>query len=231
MTARASWAFSGTILYERLIRWEGGEKFADLTSWITLPEYRNYSLRLFEAVASLQDRTLTCHTAIQPIHALYQRFGFRQVENEWIVIPPTLNPLRLPGWFRGRITTDVERILEKLDGREAAYVRELESDVCHPMLVTHRGQYCLIIFTRAKGRRIHFSRIHHVSNREVFSACLDHICWRLALANRTLLVAVDAAPAPRDAFRGAVARPRWRAFPCIAQKRCDRSKSTTFIPN
>jgi len=183
--------FFGTILYERLI--DGRmEKFADLTSWVTLPEYRNHSLRLFEAVASLEDRTLTCHTAIRSIHALYQRFGFKELENKWIVIMPTLNPLRPLGWFRGRITTDVERILHKLSGREAAYVRELESDICHPMLVTHKGQHCLIIFTRTKGRRIHFSRIHHVSNREIFFACLDHICWRLALANRTLLVAVDA---------------------------------------
>jgi len=183
--------FFGTILYERLI--EGRlEKFADLTSWITLPEYRNHSLRLFEAVAGLQDRTLICHTAIQPIHALYRRFGFRELENKWIVIPPTLNLWRPHGWFRGRITTDVERILQKLDGEEAAYVRELESDICHPMLVTYRGRNCLIIFTRAKGRRIHFSRVHHVSDREVFFKCVDHICWRLALANRTLLVAVDA---------------------------------------
>jgi hypothetical protein len=183
--------FFGTILYERMI--DGRlERFADLTSWVTLPEYRNHSLRLFEAVASLKDRTLTCHTAIRPIHALYHRFGFKELENKWIVILPTWNLLRPDTWFRGRITTSLERILKTLEGPEAAYVRELESDICHPMLVTYRGRHCLIIFTRSKGRRVHFSRIHHIGNREIFLACIDHICWRLALANRTLPVAVDA---------------------------------------
>ena len=183
--------FFGTILYERMI--EGRvEKFANLTSWVTLPEYRNHSLRLFEAVVGMEDRTLTCFTALPATGPLYRRFGFQDLESKWIVILPTLNPLRLAGWFRGRIITDPEQILQKLDDREAAYVRQLESDICHPMLVTHRGQQCLILFTRAKGRRFHFARIHPVSNREVFLACLDHIRWRLALASRTFLLAIDA---------------------------------------
>jgi len=183
--------FFGTILYERLI--DGRvEKFADLTSWVTLPEYRNHSLRLFEAVAGLHDRTLTCHTAIQSIHPLYRRIGFKELESKWIVILPNLNPLRPDGWFRGRIITAPGQILKKLDDREGACVRELASDICHPMLVTHRGRKCLMLFTRAKGRRFHFARIHHVSNREVFLACLDHIRWRMAIVSRALLLAIDA---------------------------------------
>lgn len=183
--------FFGTILYERVI--EGRvEKFANLTSWVTLPEYRNHSLRLFEAVVGMEDRTLTCFTALPATYPLYRRFGFQDLESKWIVILPTLNPWRPAGWFRGRIITDTEQILQKLDDPEAAYVRQLESAICHPLLVIHRGQQCLILFTRAKGRRFHFSRIHHVSNREVFLACLDHIRWRLALANRTFLLAIDA---------------------------------------
>ncbi len=183
--------FFGTILYEREI--EGRrEKFADLTSWVTLPEYRNHSLRLFEAVAGLRDRTLTCHTAINSVHPLYRRFGFQELENKWIVILPKLNPLRPDGWFRGRIITDPARILEKIPDGEGAHVRHLVSDVCHPMLVTHGGRQCLIIFTRTKGRRFHFAHLHHVSDRDVFLACLDHIRWRMALASRALLMAVDA---------------------------------------
>lgn len=194
--------FYGTILDERTI---GGrvEKFANLTSWVTLPDYRNHSLRLFEAVAAIEDRTLTCFTALPATYPLYRRFGFADLEDQWIVTLPTLSPTRPDGWLRGRIITDLERIQQQLEEPEATLVRHLASDLCHPLLVTHRGQQCLVFYTRTKGRRFHFSRIHYLGNREVFLACLDHLRWRMALANRALLIAIDARLLDGEIPRGA----------------------------
>jgi hypothetical protein len=182
--------FFGTILYERTI--EGRvEKFANLTSWVTLPEYRSHSLRLFEAVVSIKDRTLTCHTAIPTIYPLYLRFGFKNLETKWIVLLPVPAPWWPHRWFRGRITTNPDVIATQLRGVQREFFVHLRSADCEQMLITYRGAVCHVVYTRTKGRRYHFSRIHHVSNREIFSACLGHIRWRMALANRTLLLAMD----------------------------------------
>jgi len=182
--------FFGTILYEREI--DGRvEKFANLTSWVTLPEFRNHSLRLFQAVMGIEDRTLTCHTAIPTIDPLYRRFGFENLETKWIVLLPLPSAWRPAGWFRGRITTNPEVIATQLRGVSREFFVHLRSADCRQMLVTWRGARCHLVFTHTKGRRAHFSRIHYVSDREVFRACLDHIRWRMALKNRTVLLAID----------------------------------------
>ena len=182
--------FFGTILYERTI--EGRvEKFANLTSWVTLPEYRNHSLRLFDAVMGIEDRTLTCHTAIPTIDPLYRRFGFQNLETKWVVLLPIPILWKPAGWLRGRITTNPEVIATELRGVQREFFVHLRSADCQQMLVTYRGARCHIVFTHTKGRRAHFSRIHHVSNPEVFHTCLDHIRWRMALKNHTALLAID----------------------------------------
>jgi len=182
--------FFGTILYERMI--EGRtEKFANLTSWVTLPEYRNHSLRLFEAVMGIEDRTLTCHTAIPTIDPLYRRFGFEDMETKWVVLLPVPVLWKPAGWLRGHITMNPEVIATELRGLQREFFVHLRSADCRQMLITYRGAKCHVVFTHTKGRRAHFSRIHHVSNREVFRACLDHVRWRMALKNRTALLAID----------------------------------------
>jgi hypothetical protein len=183
--------FFGTILYERLIE-DRLEKFANLTSWVTLPEYRNHSLRLFEAVMGIEDRTLTCHTAIPTIDPLYRRFGFQDLESKWVVLLPLPDFWKPGGWLRGSITTNPDVIATELRGWQREFCVHLRLADCRQMLITHRGEKCHVVFTHTKGRRAHFSRIHHISNREVFRACLDHVRWRMALGNRTALLAVDA---------------------------------------
>lgn len=183
--------FFGTILYERTI--EGRvEKFANLTSWVTLPEYRNHSLRLFEAVVSIKDRTLVCLTPIASMYPLYRRFGFEDLETKWIVLLPLpghWNPL---GWFRGSITANPEVIATELRGEPREFFCHLRAAHCEQLLVRYRGARCHVIYTRTKGLRFHFSRIHYISNHEVFHACIDHIRWRMAVASRTLLLAIGA---------------------------------------
>ena len=83
--------FIGTIWSVREI---GGktERFCNLSSWITLPEYRNHSLQLFKAVMELRDCTITCHTPAGPLYPLYRRFGFSDLETKLRIIRP------LPAW-------------------------------------------------------------------------------------------------------------------------------------
>ena len=183
--------FFGTILYDRII--EGRvEKFANLTSWVTLPEYRNHSLRLFEAVVSIEDRTLTCLTAIPTMVPLYRRFGFQDLETKWMVLLPVPVPWKPLGWFRGRITTNPDVIATELRGEQREFFCHLRAADCEQMLIRYRGARCHVVYTRTKGLRFHFSRIHYISNHEVFHACFDHIRWRMACANRTLLLAIGA---------------------------------------
>ncbi len=193
--------FFGTILSERVV--DGRvEKFANLTSWVTLPEYRNHSLRLFEAVSGLEGRTLTCFTARPEIAPLYRRFGFEELETKWLVVLPPPAPTRPFGWLRGRITTNAAIVSTGLRGVQRELCIHHRALGCGQMLITHRGAQCHVIYTRTKGRRRHFSRIHHISTPEIFAACLDHIRWRLTLEQRTVALAIDARlwQGPRPAF-------------------------------
>lgn len=182
--------FFGTILYERTIDGRT-EKFANLTSWVTLPEYRNHSLQLFQAVMGIEDRTLTCHTAIPAIDPLYRRFGFKDLETKWIVLLPLPSVLRPERWFRGSITTNPEVIATELRGIQREFFVHLRETDCRQMLIKYRGEKCHVVFSVTKGRRAHFSRIHHISNRELFRECLGHVRWRMGLQNRTALLAID----------------------------------------
>src|SRR5258708_35115417 len=130
--------FFGTILYERTI--DGRvEKFANLTSWVTLPEYRNHSLRLFQAVMGIEDRTLTCHTAIPTIDPLYRRFGFENLETKWIVLLPLPSVRQPAGWFRGRITMNPEVIATELRGVQREFFVPLPFSDCRLILINQHA--------------------------------------------------------------------------------------------
>ena len=95
-------------------------------------------------------------------------------------------------WLRGRITSNPDIIATELRGWQREFCVHLRSADCRQMLISHRGQKCHVVFTHTKGRRAHFSRIHHISDRQIFRECLGHLRWRMGLKNRTALLAIDA---------------------------------------
>jgi hypothetical protein len=188
--------YFGVILSERPI---GGriEKFANLTSWITLPEYRNHSLSLFKAVASIEGRTITCTTPRKEVLPLYYRFGFRDLETQARILYP-LPALNAPSaWLGYRATTNHERIRVRLDPADREIFDHHRPHPCGHLLIYNRREYCLVIFSRTKGRRYHFANIHHISNVTVFMKNLDRVRFHLGLAAKALFVMIEARMIPQ----------------------------------
>lgn len=174
--------FFGVIPSEREIDGRR-ERFANLTSWVTLPEYRNHALRLFQAVATLEDRTLTCMTPLTATYPFYRRFGFQDLETKLrILLPvPSLRALR----YRAR------NIARHAAGAAREIFESHRSAPCKHLLIERGGRQCLVTFSRTKGRRRHFARVHGFTDREVFIDALESLRWRLMLAARAPLVMIE----------------------------------------
>jgi hypothetical protein len=182
--------FFGVILYEREI---GGtiEKFGNLSSWITLPEYRNHSLKLFQAAVSIEGRTLLCLTPRIEILPLYLRSGFQKLERKLCILHPLPSFSAPLSWLRYRSTTSPARIRRRLAGNDIAIFEHHNLPHCRHLLIHNAEAYCHIVFTRTKGNRFHFARVHHISNPEIFIANLDRVRLRLGLSARALFVMID----------------------------------------
>lgn len=175
--------FFGAIPSERRI--DGRvEKFANLTSWVTLPEYRQHSIKLCQAVATIEGRTLTCMTPLTATHPFYRRFGFHDLETKLRVLLPVPWPPQPRAWMRYRITSDLHAIRARLSGEELSVFEDHAAEPCRHLLIHGGGERCHVVFSRSKGRRRYLARVHHLSDRRIFLENLDRIRLHLTLAAR-----------------------------------------------
>lgn len=182
--------FFGTIWSEREI---GGrmERLCNLTSWITLPDYRHHSLLLLKAVLALEDCTITCHSPAPQLYPIYKKFGFRDLETKLrIILPWPSLPPRLG--LGARVFTDPEKIAPRLSEAERAILAAHRVAGCGHLLIESRAGSCYLVFTRTRGRKRTFSHLHHVGSPAVFVRLLDRIKLHLLFMNRTPLIMIDA---------------------------------------
>lgn len=182
--------FFGTIWSEREI---GGrrERLCNLTSWITLPEYRNHSLLLLKAVLALGDCTITCHSPAPHLYPIYKKFGFSDLETDlriilpWPSVPPRLG-------IGTRVLTNPAQIAPRLGDAERRILEAHRVPGCGHLLIESRQESCYLVFTRTRGRRRHFSHLHYIGVPSVFVRFLDRIKLHLFAVNRTPLIMLDA---------------------------------------
>jgi hypothetical protein len=166
--------------------WRG--HVCNLSTWVTLPEYRAHSLRLLQAVLGLEDCTLTCHTPDGKLYPLYKKFGFADLETHVRVLPPC--PPLAALWPAWRTTTCVEKIAPRLHGREAEICAHHRGLRCGHLLVWRGDEYCYVIFTRTRGRRAWFAQVQWISHPQIFAARLGDVRRALLLATGTPLVMI-----------------------------------------
>jgi hypothetical protein len=182
--------FLGTIWSEREI---GGrrERLCNLTSWITLPGYRNHSLLLLKPVLALRDCTITCHSPAPHLYPLYKKFGFSDLETHlrvilpWPSLPPRLG-------LGARVFTDPAHIAPRLDEAERRILEAHRVPGCGHLLIEARHGSCYLVFTRTRGRRHYFSHFHYIGAPSIFVRFLDRVKLHLLAVNRTLLIMLDA---------------------------------------
>jgi len=179
--------FFGTIWSDR--NFEGrAERICNITSWITLPEYRHASLRLLQAILDLKDCTITCHSPAPHLYPLYQRLGFQDLETKvCVLLPPPSARLGL----RYRVISDLSKMAHWLQGDDERILRAHRPHACGHLLVLGSDDYCYLVYSKTKGKRTHFSHIHYISNREVFVRALDRIKLALFRVTRTPFLMLD----------------------------------------
>ncbi len=191
--------YFGVILSERTIAGRT-EKFANLTSWITLPEYRNHSLKLFKAVATMEGRTITCVSPSKEVLPLYLKFGFRELESKAGILYPLPSPSAPSAWFGYAATTNPAKIRARLDAPDRAIFDHHRPHPCGHLLIHNKQEYCYAVFTRTMGLRYHFAKVHYISNPPVFVRNLDRARLHLGLAAKALLVMIESRLLPQDGF-------------------------------
>lgn len=183
--------FFGTIWSEREIAGRP-ERFCNLTSWITLPDYRNQSLLLLKSVLALEHCTITCHSPAGNLYPLYRRFGFSDLETKLRIILPWPSWHSPAQWLGYKLSSHPNEIAPHLDAANLRLLEAHRSPACGHLLIRAGTDSCYLIFTRTKGKRFHFSHVHYVSNRELFARAIDRIKLHLLRVNRTPLIMIDA---------------------------------------
>lgn len=182
--------FFGTIWSEREIAGRR-ERMCNLSSWITLPEYRNQSLLLLKAVMALGDCTITCHSPAGPLYPLYKRFGFHDLETRLRILLPRPAWQSPADWLGYSSSSDPDFIAEHVSEADRAVLEAHRPHRCGHLLIHGGGSYCYLIHTKTKGKRYHFSHLHYLSDRDIFLRNLDRIRLRLLCANATPLIMID----------------------------------------
>jgi hypothetical protein len=79
--------FLGAIYSERLV---GGrlERFCNLSSWYTIPQFRNFSLKLLMAVLAQRGYTFTNLTPSEQVVQVLKAYGFRPLESHKLLCGP-----------------------------------------------------------------------------------------------------------------------------------------------
>lgn len=182
--------FFGTILFERQIAGRT-EKFCNLTSWVTFPEYRNQSLLLFKKIQEDTGRTITCVSPHKNVYPLYRRCGFEDLETKQKLVLPRPTAQFFPQWFRCSATTNPDRIAAQLPPDQRALLEHHRPLRCGHLLVHTPQGDCYIIFTKMPGRRVNFCRVQFIGNREAFTQNFAYIQWRLFLASGWPFLMID----------------------------------------
>jgi N-acetylglutamate synthase-like GNAT family acetyltransferase len=174
--------FMGLIFSRRLICGKV-KKFCNMTSWIIKDGYRGKGLGdlMLQHLFKLKDYTITNLTSAKVMsNWLRTKYGFKQFETGFIVIPP------LPGigYFtdkcsllfggsavRGNMDEDNIRI----------YSDHAECKCTHIVLKTPH-ELCYMILTKTRKNNLPFAEIHYISNIQMLIKHIKYI--RVALPVR-----------------------------------------------
>jgi hypothetical protein len=174
--------FIGTVFSRRVI--DGRiEKFCN----VTLEDYRHESMALIKPLLGLKDYTITNLTPTPPVHALFTRLGFQELDQTLhILLPiPSLNRPRSACPSRYRMLTRPEDIAGLLNAPDAAIFRDHQLKHCRHLLIAGQNDYCYVVFTRTRGRRHSFSLVHYLSDPSIFFGNLNRAKLTMDLMSKT----------------------------------------------
>ncbi len=157
--------FMGTIFSKRRI--EGrDEVFCNTSSWIVREEYRHASILLLKPVLAMRDCTIVNWTPTDRAYEIFEKLGFRKLESNQVLIPPTA---QLKSFFGASCTSD-PTVLEAELGEDdrALYDALRPSESVHHILLRAGSRTCYIIATKNTYKRVPFAVVQFASDYDLF---------------------------------------------------------------
>jgi len=160
---------AGAIVLFRARRWIGGEwrRTCGLSSWLVLPEFRDDSIQLLVHATRDNDLVYVNFTPAPRTVRIFERLGFQRIDTTaWVVanVPlPLTDALSDPASIAAHLTGTACDDLSA----HAAYPR-----LHHVGLWAENGDFCHVVFVRARFHLIPAARIIYASDWGLFGRVL-----------------------------------------------------------
>lgn len=146
--------FIGTLYSERRVAGQT-QRVCNLTSWVVLPAYRSQSVMLLMPILRDKSVTLTSLTSSVEAYAIYQKLGFKDLDDRARVVYRSLLPGR-----RGFDILLGDDCIAELDAAARDICTDHRGlDVQH-CLVRRGGEQCYLMLERKRGR----GHVHYTSD-------------------------------------------------------------------
>ena len=183
--------FLGVFFYQRTIN----GTLHDLCSffcWHVLEEYRRQSLLLLKPVLNRKNLTITSLTPSPGATLIWDRFKFRQLEDQVIIFPllPSFSPHSAL-----ECITDPDRIQSLLTGEDKKIFADHVFPVCRHLLIVDKehkdGASCYLLYNRVQKKGMHFSQVCYFSNYSLFARAFPRLQWIFFKQHRTIFTLID----------------------------------------
>lgn len=176
--------FLGLIFSHRLI--DGTvQKFCNMTSWIIKKEYRGKGLGRFmlQHLLHLKEYTIVDLTATNGTVNLLKEYGFKELETEYVIIPP------FPGigYVTNRCSVLVghDAVISSVDKENSKIYHDHKTFKCIHVVLKTPHEYCYIIAVKViRKKKFIFAEIHYISNIQMFIKHIQHVRISLCLRLR-----------------------------------------------
>jgi hypothetical protein len=182
--------FIGMIFSQRRINLRD-EKFCNLTAWIVEKEYRSRSLSLLLPLFRMQDYTITDLTPSRKVYLIEKKLGFKDLDAKCRILLPLGRRLRQLKAREVFITHDTEEIEKLLSREHLRILYDHKPYQCSHLLVRANDDYCYIIFTKCKRKRIPYAHIHYISNLNLFSLTYVRIRKTILKNSNSCFIMID----------------------------------------
>ena len=178
--------YVGLIKSRRLINGEL-RSFHNITSLITLPKYRNYSLKMLGKVFKVKNTTITSFTPNSIAFELYKALGMKELERNQILVLPLF---RL--FTHGKHFFKKDEIKSQLVEKEANILMDHYNANClHYGFKTLNNKYIYCIFKKTKRKGLPFLDLHYSNDYDLVAKHIYSFAFRICFKFRAIAIILE----------------------------------------
>lgn len=145
----------------------GPQRFCNLSSWIVDPAYRSQTLMLARKALKDTRVTFTALTCVRSSAAIFQRMGFRTLEERVRIFHP-LTSLPKHFWKTIRCSTNPVDFENRLCSASQAILEAHRHTRAVHLFFENQLGGCYVLMSRCRLRGVDVLHVHHISHLDVF---------------------------------------------------------------